>query len=129
MVVMTRLLSAVASFRAAATLRLRLGAQIDAAASGNYMIFAQGQPGANVFLGPVDGLIWAGESWPNTGVPFPFGGWHHFALVKSVSDTVLYIDGVQAARRGGPISNPSDTPFFIGKQYLNYPQNWRGGSG
>jgi hypothetical protein len=104
-------------------------AQIDAAASGNYMIFAQGQPGANVFLGPVDGLIWAGESWPNTGVPFPFGGWHHFALVKSVSDTVLYIDGVQAARRGGPISNPSDTPFFIGKQYLNYPQNWRGGLG
>ena len=63
-----------------------------------------------------EGKIRVGDSWNDTGVPYPFGGWHHFAVTKHSNGAELYIDGVVAATHDGPLAPPKDaTTFRIGQ--------------
>jgi subtilisin-like proprotein convertase family protein len=72
------------------------------------------------------GRIRAGGGWTNTGVAFPFGGWHHLAVAKDNSNTFLYVDGVLAAARGGPLPMPTQfNTFDIGSQ--GAAEYWLGG--
>ncbi|MEW6157554.1 MAG: FG-GAP-like repeat-containing protein, partial [Verrucomicrobiota bacterium] len=92
-------------------------------------IISQGSGGNAFYLGYDTGNnIRSGDGWGSTGIPFPFHGWHHLAIVKSATDTKLYVDGVLRASRGGTIPNPAaNTPFTIGKQYGPYGEYWPGG--
>ncbi len=63
-----------------------------------------------------EGRIRVGDSWENTGVPYPYGGWHHFAVVKHSAGAELYIDGILAAKSDRPLRPPTDiTTFRIGQ--------------
>ena len=68
-------------------------------------IFAQGR---KLYLGESNvGDIRVGDSWAGTGVPFPQDNqWHHYAIVRELSDTHLYIDGVLEASKGSSIPSP-----------------------
>ena len=69
--------------------------------------------GTNTFTISLDpaGIIRVSEMWV-TGVPFPFGGWHHLAVVKESDDTHLYLDGVLQASYGRPVPFPAQTNRF-----------------
>ncbi len=78
-----------------------------------------GAGGTSFYLGRGHaGYIRAGDGWENTGVPFPADGqWHVLTLVRTATDTVLYLDGKEVKRRGGPIGHPVGTEFRIGRQF------------
>lgn len=95
--------------------------------SGYREMISQGSGGNAFYLGLDGSTIRAGDGWLSTGVAFLFNGWHHFALVKSSTDTLLYVDGVLAGTRGAAIPNPAaSTPFRIGRQYGTYNEYWPG---
>ncbi len=87
------------------------------------------QGGGNFYLGHSNtGTIRAGDSWGggNTGVTYPDDGeWHHFAVVKSSLTTKLYVDGVEQADLGSPISNTTNADFRIGSQFTG-SEIWNG---
>ncbi|HET7625544.1 MAG TPA: FG-GAP-like repeat-containing protein, partial [Verrucomicrobiae bacterium] len=91
-------------------------------------ILSQGSGGNAFYLGITPGnRIRSGDGWGDTGVPFPFDGWHHFAIVKSSTNTLLYIDGMLVASRGSAIPNPHATDNFrISRQYSTYGESWPG---
>ncbi len=68
-------------------------------------IFAQGR---DLYLGPdINGIIRLGDSWINTGVAFPSDlQWHHYAVVRTSTNTFLYIDGTLVATKGSAIPSP-----------------------
>ena len=71
------------------------------------------------------GNIRMGDAWNDTGVSYPFGGWHHLAVVKRSDATLLYIDGVPAAKHDGLLPSPSDVATFrIGRQRRRSDQDW-----
>ena len=77
------------------------------------------------------GKVRLGDSWENTGVPFPYGGWHHFAFSKRSSGVSLYIDGNLARERTGTLPPPAETGTFrIGRQWASDPregvEQWQG---
>jgi hypothetical protein len=62
----------------------------------------------------------------DTGVPFPYGGWHHLAIVKETANARLYIDGVLRASRGSTLPLPAQTNRFdIGRSASG--EFWLGG--
>ncbi len=72
------------------------------------------------------GKVRLGDSWNNTGVPFPYGGWHHFAFCKHGDGVSLYIDGNLAGERSGTLPPPPETGTFrIGRQW-NVGEQWKG---
>jgi len=74
--------------------------------------------GNHFYIGNYNGIIRAGDGWGNTGVAFPAdGNWHHFTIVKTSSNTHLYVDGHWAASKGSPIANPDGNVFRLGRQY------------
>ncbi len=90
-------------------------------------IMSQGSGGNAFYLGTDGANIRAGDGWQSTGVAFPYAGWHHFALVKSSTDTLLYVDGLLAASKGSAIPNPAaSTPLRLGRQYGTYGEYWPG---
>jgi len=97
------------------------------ASSGYREIISQGTGGNAFYLGTDGSRIRSGDSWQNTGVSYPFYGWHHFAIVKSSSSTLLYVDGALAATLGSAIANPvMGEGFRIGRQYGGYSEQWLG---
>ncbi|HEX5219301.1 MAG TPA: LamG-like jellyroll fold domain-containing protein [Verrucomicrobiae bacterium] len=90
--------------------------------SGPRTILAQG---AGFTIG-VDaaGQIRVGTNW-NTGVAFPFGGWHHLAVVRETANTRLYLDGILSASRGSAIPFPSQSALFQVGALAN-GENWLG---
>jgi subtilisin-like proprotein convertase family protein len=85
--------------------------------SGPRGIVRQGS-GTNVFSIALDaiGQIQISGLW-NTGVQFPFDGWHHLAVVRQSNDVTLYLDGVLRTNRGGTVPYPSGGTtnlFYIG---------------
>ncbi|MBT8190429.1 MAG: T9SS type A sorting domain-containing protein, partial [Bacteroidia bacterium] len=72
--------------------------------------------GAKFYLGVNDDIppkITAGEDWPDTGVDHPRdNNWHHYALVRTGSDTYLYLDGQLVATKGSSIANPQPGAQF-----------------
>jgi subtilisin-like proprotein convertase family protein len=85
--------------------------------SGPRGIVSQGS-GTNLFSIVLDatGQIQISGLW-NTGVQFPFDGWHHLAVVRQSNDVTLYLDGVLRTNRGSTVPYPSgstDSWFWIG---------------
>jgi len=91
-------------------------------------ILSQGSGGNAFYLGYRSGMARAGDGWEYIGsVPWPQNAWHHFAVVKSSTNTLLYIDGALAASKGGTIPNPaSSTPLRFGRQYGGNGEYWAG---
>ncbi len=87
-----------------------------------------GPTGRHFYLGKAaSGNIRAGDSWNETGVPFPVDGdWHHYALVKSSSDTRLYVDGLLRASAGRAIVQPAGSEFRIARQYGGHGEYFHG---
>jgi subtilisin-like proprotein convertase family protein len=84
--------------------------------------------GTNVFSVALDaaGRVQVAGLW-NTGVQFPFGAWHHLAVVRQTNDVILYFDGVARANRGSTLPLPTPfTPFFLGYDAA-VTNNWLGG--
>jgi len=61
-----------------------------------------------------------------TGVPYPFGGWHHFAVVKTSTNAFLYVDGELRATRVSAIPNPAATEFRHRPAVWRAAEYWRG---
>ena len=74
------------------------------------------------------GDLRVGDSWLSTGVSSLRGtGWHHYAVVRTASDTLPYVDGVVRAQRGYAIPNPPATaPLRIGRQFGDYGEQLSG---
>jgi len=94
------------------------------------IVFQRGQGGAATafYMGTDSGNnIQLGPNWA-TGIAFPFTNWHHFAVVKTTTDTVLYIDGVRKASHGSAVLNPSGpTPSLtFGEDWRNNNAYWQG---
>lgn len=61
----------------------------------------------NLYLGfDPGGQIRVGDFWGDTGISYPFGAWHHFAVVRTTNNTLLYTNGVLAASKGSAIPSP-----------------------
>ena len=74
-------------------------------------IAAQGTGAATTSLGTnAAGKVQAGP-W-DTGIAFPFGAWHHLAVVKETGNARLYIDGVLRASRGSSRPLPTQNARF-----------------
>jgi hypothetical protein len=86
-------------------------------------IIAQGR---QFYIGQyVNDTIRIGDNWYATGVPWPTDTlWHNYAVVRTDSNTYLYLDGVLRATAGYPIPVPGTSPptdpngtFFLGSQW------------
>jgi hypothetical protein len=72
-----------------------------------------------------EGKIRMGDSWNNTGVSYPFGAWHHFAVVKHSAGAELYVDGMPVAKKEGLLPPPAAVATFrIGRQRSRSDQEW-----
>jgi hypothetical protein len=94
-------------------------------------ILSQGSGGNAFYLGYRSWMARAGDGWEYIGsVTWPQNAWHHFAVVKSSTNTLLFIDGVQVAAKGSAIPNPAaSTPLRLGRQYGGNGEYWAGGIG
>ncbi|MBU4143468.1 MAG: right-handed parallel beta-helix repeat-containing protein [Candidatus Thermoplasmatota archaeon] len=105
---------------AAGDFSVSVWAKPDSGMTGYREILSQGW-NTNAFYIGMDDItnnIRAGDGWPDTGIPFPLDDvWHMFTVTKTGADTVLYLDGIPVANKGGTIPNPLDTNFKIGLQY------------
>jgi len=92
-------------------------------------ILSQGSSGNAFYIGTdTRNNLRLGDTWSVTGVPFPVGGWHHFALVKSSTNTILYLDGTNWLSKGSAIANPTAvTGLCLGRQYGGWGEYWFGG--
>ena len=69
------------------------------------------------------GRVRTGDYWTEHNVPFPYGGWHHFAFCKRGDGGSLYIDGNLARERTGTLPSPAETGTFrIGRQWSSNPE-------
>ena len=73
------------------------------------------------------GNVRAGDSWSDTGTLLPTDDrWHHLALVRSDSNTQVFVDGELKVSRGAAIANPSAEPWMdIGQQFSG-GEHWKG---
>ena len=92
-------------------------------------VLSQGSSGNAFYIGTDTGNnLRLGDTCSVTGVPFPVGGWHHLAVVKSSTNTILYVDGTNRASKGSAIANPAAaTGLRLGRQYGGWGEYWVGG--
>jgi Concanavalin A-like lectin/glucanases superfamily len=79
-----------------------------ASVAGFAELISQSQSGNPAFYFGYDPArnIRVGDSWQDTGVPFPSdGNWHHYAIVSGATEARLYIDGSVVA---------TGNPFVVG---------------
>ena len=81
----------------------------------------------NLYLGfAPGGQIRVGDFWGDTGISYPFGAWHHFAVVRTTNNTLLYTNGVLAASKGSAIPSPDPgSNLRLGIQW-NGTELWSG---
>jgi sugar lactone lactonase YvrE len=93
-------------------------------------ILSQGSSGNALYIGTdLADNIRLGDSW-GTSVAFPVGGWHHFAVVKSSTNSIFYLDGANVLARGAPMANPAaSTGLRFGRQYDDDGEYWPGSIG
>jgi DNA-binding beta-propeller fold protein YncE len=91
-------------------------------------ILSQGRDGTALYIGTdTANNIQLGDTWAATGVAFPVGGWHHFAVVKSSANTIFYLDGTNWLARGWAIANPvPPTGLRFGRQFDDYAGDYAG---
>ena len=56
--------------------------------------------------------IRVGDNWSSTEINYPFDEWHKFTVVKTSTNTQLYIDGILVSSLGSAISNPSQNTLL-----------------
>ena len=91
-------------------------------------ILSQGSSGNAFYIGtdPANNFR-LGDTWVSTGLPFPVGGWHHLAVVKSSTNTMVYLDGTNRLNKGSAIANPAAASGLrLGRQYGSIGEYWRG---
>ena len=91
-------------------------------------LLSQGSSGNAFYIGtdPNNNFRF-GDSWANPGIPFPFAGWHHLAVVKTASETTFYLDGTNRLNKGSAILNPTGASGLrLGRQYGGLGEYWRG---
>ena len=94
------------------------------APSANKAILSQGGTGNAFYFGTdASNDLRLGAAWGtiSPAIPFPLGGWHHFAVVKSSANTIFYLDGTNRLSRGTAMSNPASTTG------LRLAAQWSGG--
>jgi hypothetical protein len=85
---------------------------------GLFELVSQGTGGNAFYIGGQNGKIRVGDTWINSGVDVPGDGqWHLYTVVRTQTNTHLYIDGELKASRGSAIANPANTVFRVGRQY------------
>jgi hypothetical protein len=90
-------------------------------------ILSQGTSGNAFYIGTdTANNLRLGDGWGTTGVPYPIGGWHHFAVVKTSTNSFFYLDGVLVARRGSASPNPTATELRFGRQFGANAEYWPG---
>jgi len=78
--------------------------------------------------------IRVGDSWLNTGVPWPTDTlWHNYTVVRTDTNTYLYLDGILRATAGYGIPHPGSSPptnpvatFYIGSQWTGNSEHFNG---
>ena len=85
---------------------------------GLFELVSQGTGGNAFYIGGQNGKIRVGDTWINSGIDVPGDGqWHLYTVVRTQTNTHLYIDGELKASRGSAIANPANTVFRVGRQY------------
>ncbi|MEI3652133.1 MAG: LamG-like jellyroll fold domain-containing protein [Dolichospermum lemmermannii FEM_B0920] len=85
---------------------------------GLFEFVSQGTGGNAFYIGGQNGKIRVGDTWLNSGVDVPGDGqWHLYTVVRTQTNTQVYIDGELKASKGSIIANPANTVFRIGRQY------------
>ena len=93
-------------------------------------LLSQGSAGNAFYIGTdTANNFRVGDTWGGTGVAFPLGGWHHVAVVKSSTNTFLYLDGTNRLARGSAIANPAASVLRFGQQYGSGGEYWPGSLG
>ena len=93
-------------------------------------LLSQGSAGNAFYIGTdTANSFRVGDTWGGTGVAFPLGGWHHVAVVKSSTNTLLYLDGTNRLARGSAIANPAAFVLRFGQQYGSGGEYWPGSLG
>ncbi|OBQ04217.1 LamG-like jellyroll fold domain-containing protein [Anabaena sp. AL09] len=85
---------------------------------GLFELVSQGT-GINAFyIGGQNGKIRVGDTWLNSGVDVPGDGqWHLYTVVRTQTNTFVYIDAELKASTAPAIVNPANTVFRVGRQY------------
>jgi len=93
-------------------------------------ILSQGSPGNAFYIGTdLANNIRLGDGWGTVSpaVPFPIGGWHHLAVVKTSTNSLFYLDGTNRLVRGSAMANPAATTGLrLGRQYGSNGEYWPG---
>ena len=93
-------------------------------------ILSQGSSGNALYIGTdTANNIRLGDGWGTVSpaVAFPVGGWHHFAVVKSSTNTIFYLDGTNQLALGWAMANPAaSTGLRFGRQYDDDGEYWPG---
>ncbi|WP_242049318.1 LamG-like jellyroll fold domain-containing protein [Aulosira sp. FACHB-615] len=85
---------------------------------GLFELVSQGTSLNAFYIGGQNGKIRVGDTWLNSGVDVPGDGqWHLYTVVRTQTNTHLYIDGELKASKGSAITNPANTAFRISRQY------------
>jgi Concanavalin A-like lectin/glucanases superfamily/Secretion system C-terminal sorting domain len=88
--------------------------------SGYKEFISQGVTGnAPFYIGTTTGtgLIRCGDTWLNTGVVMPLNRWIHLTLVKSGTNGILYLDGIQVSTQTNYFIGVGGSNTTIGRQY------------
>lgn len=116
-------------FVASGNFSVAVWAKADPVQSGlrSVLSIAEGD-GTRFYLGKTTGgNIRVGPNWEDTGIAFPLDDeWHYFTVVRSASDTYLYLDGVEVAHLEEGISNPTGTSVYLGKQVTPELEHFKG---
>ena len=91
-----------------------------------YEILSQGTVGNAFYIGKNEfGKIRVGQGWESNYNYPTDGNWHNFTVVKTATDTWLYLDGILVETHGS-IPNPAITPFLISHQFAPYEEHFKG---
>ncbi len=85
---------------------------------GLFELVSQGTGGNAFYIGGQNGKIRVGDTWLNSGVDVPGDGqWHLYTVVRTQTNTFVYIDAELKASTAPAIVNPANTVFRVGRQY------------
>ena len=104
-------------------------AREDASIDGLKEMLSQGTGGNAFYMGyngEADNFRF-GDTWQGTSTPYHNdSNWHHYAIVKTSTNTHFYLDGVLKESLGSAIANPAATNLRIARQYGPFLEYWDG---
>ena len=91
-----------------------------------YEILSQGTVENAFYIGKNEfGKIRVGQKWESNYNYPTDGNWHNFTVVKTATNTWLYLDGILVETHGS-IPNPVTTTFLISHQFAPYEEYFKG---